>query len=35
VIGKFSDTIWKYFKLDVWNIIFWYFFNTNAICHMF
>jgi hypothetical protein len=31
VIGKVSNTIWKYFRLDNWDV-FWYFFNTNATC---
>ncbi len=34
VIGKVSTTIWKYFRLDDWDV-FWYFFNTNATCHMY
>ncbi len=33
VIGKVSTKILKYFMLDVWDV-FWYFFNTNATCHM-
>jgi hypothetical protein len=34
VIGKVSTTIWKYFSLDVLYVFF-YFFNTNATCHMY
>ncbi len=29
-----STTFWKYFRQDVWDVFFLFFFNTNATCHI-